>query len=243
MEELYNFNDNKFKNALFKKVLKIAKNKNTASLINTEIINKGEFLVRENQLVTGFHFILKGKVKVFNSASNNKKQILKLATKGDLIGLSAFNYLRYGASAIAENQVEALFITPKNLEILLNKHNDIALLIIKALAAKIRIYEVRQKHLSLLSATERIIDSLLMIASKFGEKTTEGILLEDCISRKDISSFSGVSLENTIRTLSKLQKLKFIEIGPKVIIIKNELELIEIIKKASLIYYNSVDTA
>lgn len=190
-------------------------------------------MVRENQLVTGFYFILKG--KVYNSAANNKHQILKLATKGDLIGLSAFNSSYYGASAVAEEKVEAYFITPKNLEILLSKCNDFGLLLIKNLAAKVRNYEIRQKHLSLLSATERIIDALLMISKKFGVKTTEGILLEYCISRKDIASFSSVSLENTIRTLSKLQKMNFIDIGPKVIVIKNKVALVNLLKKSSLV--------
>lgn len=221
MEELYNFEKKNYqfnRNALFKRLLKIVKNKNTITLIESKIIDKGDFLVRENQLVTGFYFILEGKIKVFNSGANNKIQILKLATKGDLIGLSAFNSAYYGASAVAEEKVEAYFITPKNLEILLGKYNDFALLLVKALAFKVRNYEIRQKHLSLLSATERVVDSLLLISAKFGLKTTEGILIEHCTSRKDISSFSSVSLENTIRTLSKLQKMSYIDIGPKIIV-------------------------
>ncbi|WP_291974919.1 Crp/Fnr family transcriptional regulator [Lutibacter sp.] len=242
MEELYHFKNKNYKfnqNALFKKLLKIAKDKNTASLIESKIFDKGDFLVRENQLVTGFYFILKGKIKVYNSGSKNKKQILKLAAKGDLIGISAFNSAYYGASAVAEEKVEAYFITPKNLEILLSKYNDFSLTLIKALAAKVRNYEIRQKHLSLLSATERVIDALLLISAKFGVKTTEGILIEHCTSRKDISSFSSVSLENTIRTLSKLQKMNYIDIGSKLIVIKNKLELVNLIKKSSLMDYKS----
>ncbi len=237
MDVLYNLEKKNYKfnsNALFKRLLKIAKNKNTITLIESKVIDKGGFLVRENQLVTGFYFILKGKIKVYNSAANNKSQILKLATKGDLIGLSAFNSSYYGASAKAEEKVEAYFIKPKNLEILLSKYNDFALLLVKALAVKVRNYEIRQKHLSLLSATERIIDALLLISNKFGKKTTEGILIEHCISRKDIASFSSVSLENTIRTLSKLQKMNFIDIEPKVIFIKNKPALVNLLKKSSL---------
>lgn len=242
MEELYHFKNRNYKfnqNVLFKKLLKIARDKNTTSLIESQVFNKEEFLVRENQLVTGFYFILKGKIKVYNSGANNKKQILKLATKGDLIGISAFNSSYYGASAVVEEKVEAYFITPKNLEILLSKYNDFSLTLVKALAAKVRNYEIRQKHLSLLSATERVIDALLLISSKFGVKTTEGTLIEHCTSRKDISSFSSVSLENTIRTLSKLQKMNYIDIGSKVIVIKNKLELVNLLKKASLMDYKS----
>jgi len=234
MNELYDFEKKKYRfncNALFKRLLKIAKNKDTIALIEQKTIEKGVFLVEENQHVTGFYFILSGKIKVYNSAANNKNLILKLAGKGDLIGVSAFNSSCYGASAVAEEKVEAYFITPKNLEILLGLYNDFALLLIKVLTFNARNYEIRQKHLSLFPATERIIDSILLIASKFGTKTSSGIIIEHCTSRKDISSFASVSEANAIRTLRKLQGKKYITIAPKLIIIINKEALINQLRK------------
>jgi len=234
MNELYDFELEKYhfdRNKLFKRLFQIANAKNIINLIEQKSINKGAFLVKENQHVTGFYFILEGKIKVFNSGANNKIQILKLASKGDIVGLSGFNSSSYWASAIAEQNVEAYFITPKNLEILLGLYNDFALLLIKALAFKARNYEIRQKHLSLFPATERIIDSLLLIASKFGMKNSNGVFIEHCTSRKDISSFAGVSEANTIRTLRKLQDKEYITIASKLITIINKEALINQLKK------------
>jgi len=234
MNELYDFELEKYRfdrNKLFKRLLQIANTKNTINLIEQKTIDKGTFLVKENQHVTGFYFILEGKIKVFNTGAQNKTQILKLASKGDIVGLSGFNSSYYWASAIAEQNVEAYFITPKNLEILLGLYNDFALLLIKALAFKARNYEIRQKHLSLFPATERIIDSLLLIASKFGIKTSNGIFIEHCTSRKDISSFASVSEANAIRTLRKLQEKEYITIAPKLIIIINKEALINQLRK------------
>ncbi|VAW24356.1 hypothetical protein MNBD_BACTEROID04-1403 [hydrothermal vent metagenome] len=233
MYELYNIdkaNKNFEENKLFKKLLKIVQHKSTNDLIELETIKKGMFLVEENQYVTGFYFILEGRIKVFNSGVNNKKQILKLATKGDIIGLSGFNSLYYWASAFAEEDVKAYFITPKNLEILLVLFPDFTLLLVKEFAFKVRSYEIRQKHLGLFPATERIIDSLLLIASKFGSKTSNGILIEHCTSRKDISSFASVSEANTIRTLRKFQDKGYITIEKKIIIINERETLANLLK-------------
>ncbi len=215
---------------LLKKLTYIANHDDSAHLVHIELFKKKSFIVKENQSVKGYYFILDGRIKVYNTGANNKIQILKLVTQGDIIGLSAFNSKHYSTTAVAEDNITTYFISQTNLKYFLNLHNDLVLLLIKTLAFRVRHYEVRQKHLSLFPATERIIDSLLLIASKFGVKIKEGILIEYCISRKDISSFSGVSLGNTIRTLRKLQEEKYITITLGTIVIKNKEALATILR-------------
>ncbi|MFK5889204.1 MAG: Crp/Fnr family transcriptional regulator [Flavobacteriaceae bacterium] len=215
---------------LLKKLTHIANHNDSAHLVHVEMFEKGSFLIKEKQAVKGYYFILDGKVKVFNTAANHKMQILKLAIRGCIIGLSGFNSTCYGASALAEDNVTAYFISESDFKDFLSLHQDLSLLLIKTLAFKVRHYEIRQKHLSLFPATERIVDSLLLIATKFGTKTPKNIVIKHCVSRKDISSFSGVSLENTIRTLSKLQKDKYITITPGMITIENKEALVGILR-------------
>ncbi len=215
---------------LLKKLTHIAKHDDSARLIHVELFEKGSYLIKEKQAIKGFYFILDGKVKVFNTGANHKTQILRLGTRGCIIGMSAFNSSHYGASATAEDNVTSYFISQSDLKDFLSLHQDLSLLLIKTLAFKVRHYEIRQKHLSLFPATERIIDSLLLIANKFGAKTAKGIVIKHCVSRRDISSFSGVSLENTIRTLSKLQKDKYISIAPGTITIVNKEALVAILR-------------
>ena len=211
---------------LIKKLTHIANHDDSAHLVHIVMFEKDSYLIKEKQTVKGFYFILDGKVKVFNTAANQKTQILKLATRGCIVGLSAFNSTHYGASALAFNNVTAYFIAQSDFKNFLALHQDLSLLLIKTLAFKVRHYEIRQKHLSLFPATEKIIDSLLLIANKFGTKTSKNIVIKHCVTRRDISSFSGVSLENTIRTLSKLQKDKYITIAPGTITIKNKEALV-----------------
>ena len=230
LEDLEQHDYNVNQKLLLKKLTYIANHDDSVHLVQVELFEKGSYLIREKQVVKGYYFILDGKVKVFNTAANHKTQILKLAIRGCVIGLSGFNSAHYGASALAEDDVTAYFISQSDLKDFLSLHQDLSLLLIKTLAFKVRYYEIRQKHLSLFPATERIIDSLLLTATKFGTKTPKNIIIKHCVSRRDISSFSGVSLENTIRTLRKLQKDKYITIAPGTITIENKEALVAILR-------------
>ena len=99
---------------------------------------------------------------------------------------------------------------------------------------RLRQYEIRQKHLSLLPAPERIIDSLLFTSFKFGETTPRGLELSVCTCRKDIATFSNTSLEHAIRTLRKLHSENIISIEGKHIIILDIDKLIARVKKYSM---------
>ncbi len=223
---MLNYNDKNLKNLNFKRrrslkynLSLISKSKSTLHLISIEKFNKGYYLVEERKPVRGIYFILKGKMKIFNTGSNQKIQTLRLVSKGDLVGLSSLNASYYWSSAVVVENVEVYFINLKNLKSILKSNNKLGLLFIDALAMRLRHYEIRQKHLSLLPAPERVIDALMLTAYKFGETTTQGLEISICNSRKELASFASTSLEQTIRTLSYLKSEKSISIEGKSIII------------------------
>ena len=235
---MYNFNDidlnnNNFKQrrSLFNNLKLIIDNKDTYNLISVEKIKKGFFLAKEREPVNGIYFILEGKAKVLNTGVNQKIQILRLVSKGDIVGLSSLNSSHYWSSVMVIESVKAYFINLKNLKFLLKNNNKLSVLLVNSLALKLRHYEVRQKHLSLLPASERVIDALLLTAYKFGVTTDQGIEISSGTSRKDLASFANTSAEKAIRTLSYLKSKKHIEINGKKIVIKNKDGLINLLNK------------
>lgn len=224
------YNNKKLRQRLFSILKLIAKQEDTSQLISTQIFEKKQFLVKEKEPVKGIYFILNGSVKIYNTGLNNKYQILRLATRGDMVGLSSLNSVHYWASAVALNSVKAYFINIKNLLFILNSDSRLSLLLINSLSFKLRHYEIRQKHKSLFPASERIIDVLLLISYKCGKVSRKGIEISTCTARKDIASFSNTSPEKTIRTLSYLKSKNLIDVDNTVILIKNKDELINKLK-------------
>jgi CRP/FNR family transcriptional regulator len=216
------FHDHHIK--LYKVLKKLSSDKITSKLISIERFTKGQYLTEERQEANGIYFILEGHAKIFNVNVNKKIQILRLASVGDIVGLSCLNSNYYWASSLVEDNIKAYFISLNNLEYLLKTDRIFSFLMITEMSIKLRHYKMRQ-NISMFPATERIIDALFLIAYKFGKKTENGIEVSTCVSRKDISSLSDTSIENTIRTLSMLKSENFIDIQNKVIIITNEKQL------------------
>ena len=229
-KDLYN-NDYKQGKKLYYNLKLIANTKNTSHLIRIKIIEKETLLVEERRPVDGVYFILEGKIKVYNKVENRKIQILRLVSKGDIVGLSSLNSSHYFSSAVAIEKVKAYCIEHKNLKSVLNNNNKLCFLLLNSLAMRIQYYEMRLKHQNLFLATERVVDALLLIAYKFGKTTDEGLEISTCTSRKDIASFANISYEKAVRTLSYLKSKKYIVLEGKKIIIKDTDVLINQIKQ------------
>ncbi|MBL4939607.1 MAG: Crp/Fnr family transcriptional regulator [Lutibacter sp.] len=245
---MHNLNDQDLNNIHYKhrkslnyNLKLIANYKATSHLIELKKIKKGHFLVEERKNVHGIYFILKGKVKVFNEGFDDKIKILRLVSKGEIVGLSSLNASHYWSSAIVVEDVDVYFIGLKNLKIILKTNIKLSFLFVNALALKLQHYEMRQKYLSLFQSAERIIDALLLIAYKFGEKTSEGLEISVCTSRKDIAAFSNTTKENVIRTLSKLKDNELILIEGKKITIKNKEALIGKLKEYIKLKNSKID--
>lgn len=206
-------------------------NKATAHLISVQKLEKGFLLAEEDKPVQGIYFILKGKAIVFNAELKQKTRIFRLASKGDIVGFSSLNTANYWSSAITLGAVEAYFINIKSLKYILKNNTKLSLLFVNALAMKLHDYEIRQRYLDLFPARERVIEALLLIGSKFGKVTENGIEITDCTTRREIASLANIATENTIRILSVLIKKNYIVVEGKKIIIKNKEELINQLKK------------
>ena len=139
----------------------IANHKDTANLISIKEFYKGDLLVEEQKLVKGVFLIIQGKIKIFSTDINKKAHVLRFVSKEDFVGLSSLNSTHYWASAVVLQKVKAYYIDLEHIHFILENNVKLSLFLINALAFKLHQYEIRQKHLALFSATERIVDALL----------------------------------------------------------------------------------
>lgn len=208
----------------------LVKNRKTKHLFYVKKYKKGEFLVEQNKKVHGIYFIANGSVKIFNVESN-KAVILRLASKGDVVGLSSLNFEFYLSSIVALDEVEVYFLTMKHLKQILKSTPKLGFLLINYLSFNLQYFELRHKHNSLFSAKGRIIESLLLIANEFGEITEKGIEITDCIQRNDIAAVANTTYETVIRVLKKLKLRGAILVENRKIIIKDKDYLLNSLKK------------
>ena len=213
--------------------LKLLKDyKETSKLVSIQTYKKGALLFKERNPVSGIYFIIEGIVKLYNDSDGKKQNTLRYLSKGDIVGISSLNYPIYTANAVVVKSLKAYYINQKNLKSILKENGKLNFILVNFLAMKLRFQDVRHKHISLFSAEDRIIDALLLTACKFGDKTDRGLEISVGASRKDPASMARTSTEKVIRTLSKLNRQKYIiKNGRHNLIIKDEKKLLDSLTK------------
>lgn len=190
----------------------------------------GQGIFYENNMVSGFYFIYEGKVKEFTIGKKNKQQIIRLASSGEIIGLRPYDETNYRMSCIALSDATLCLIEKELFFDALRENVDLAMGLINFYAHQAADMEIRQIHLSQLSAAERIADALLLIKEKFGKKIEKGFYLDVNFSRQDIADLAGIAKEEAIRVLSVFNKQKLIELQKKnTIVIYNYRKLMKMV--------------
>ncbi len=220
----------KLKKSITNNVKLLAQNSKTKHLFYTNYYYKDDILVEQGKEVDGIYFIIKGKIKIFN-VENLKSTILRLGSTGDIVGLSSLNFEYYWTSIAALDNVEAYFISRKNLKNILKDKPKLAFLLINYLSLNLQYFELRHKHNSLFSAKGKITEALLLIANEFGKNTEQGIELMECVQRKELAALANTTYETVIRVLKKIELKGAIKIENHKIIIKDKEYLLKSLKK------------
>jgi CRP-like cAMP-binding protein len=195
---------------------------------NTIPCRKSQNIIIEGAPIHGLFFVYSGKVKVLNTGINGREQILRFAKDGEMLGQRGFNTQQYypiGAVALEDS-------------VLCNFSSDVMkrmLLSIPQLAYDFMVFyaeelnrsETKVRKFAHMTVREKVIDSLLYINRKFGQKKG---YFSVRLSRKEIADFAGTTEEQVIRVISALKKEKLIvsdakKLGiPDVEILKKEID-------------------
>lgn len=192
---------------------------------------KGETIFSEGNLPQGLFCINSGKVKIYQSGSDGKEQIIRLAKDGDILGYrSLVSGEEYSASATVLEDSKVCMIPKKVFYDLLTTNSDITQKVMKLLANELKDAQSKITHLAQKPVLERMAEALLMLKEYYGYEKDQKTLNIN-ITREEIANIVGTATETAIRLLSDLKKQGLIELDGKKIKI---LRIDELIKLASL---------
>lgn len=180
----------------------------------TKSIKKGDVLFEEGEKLNGVFCIRYGVSKLSKLSSNGKDQIIKLATKGEVIGKrSVIAEETAGLRATALNDMEVCFIPKDKIVTPLQSNPKFTLEVLKTIVHDLKDSNDAILSLSQKSVKQRIAQALLYIKKNYGEDT-EGYLNLN-ISREDLASIVGTAIESCIRNVAILKKEELIEFSGK----------------------------
>lgn len=186
----------------------------------TKKIKKGEVIFNEGEKLNGIFCVRDGVSKVSKLSSNGKDQILKLVSKGEVLGQSSIisdEASKLKATAI--NNMEVCFIPKEKITIPLKDNSKFTIAILKTMVKDLNESNDNILMFSQKSVKQRIAQSLLYIRNHYGEDE-EGYL-NLILTREDLANVVGTAVESCIRHISLFKKEGYIKQNKKRIAIIN----------------------
>jgi CRP-like cAMP-binding protein len=186
----------------------------------SKIIKKGESIFEEGENVNGIFCIKDGVCKLTKLSPNGKDHIVKLVTKGELLGQrSMISDEPANLSAVALEDMQVCFI-PKN-EILgfFDKNNQFSMNVMKTICGDLKSADEHTVNMAQKSVKERLAETLIYLHETFGANTDQSLKIQ--LSRDELASMIGTATESCIRLLSDFKKLELIELVGKKIVLKD----------------------
>ncbi len=188
------------------------------------VVKKGDVIFDEGDYLDGIFCVKDGVCKLTKLSSNGKDQIVKLVTRGELLGQrSLISEEPTNLSAVALEDMTVCFVPKSQVMDFFNENNKFSLNVMKNVCHDLKEADNVLVNLAQKSVKERLASTLLYLHDTFGVNEDDSLKLH--LSREEISSIIGTATESCIRLLSEFNKAGLIELNGKKIILKNKKEL------------------
>ena len=191
-----------------------------ANCKSSYIIKKGEPIFEEGENVNGIFCVKDGVCKLSKLSPNGKDQIVKLVSKGELLGQrSMISDEPVNLSAIALEDMEVCFIPKSEIMGLFNQNNNFSMNVMRTICGDLKDADDHMVTMAQKTVKERLAETLLYLKDTFG--TNDDQSLKTQLSREELASMIGTATESCIRLLSDFNKNGLIEIKGKKIYLKD----------------------
>lgn len=187
-------------------------------------IKKGEAIFNEGESVNGIFCIKDGVCKLSKLSPNGNGQIVKLVTKGELLGQrSMISEEPVNLTAIALEDMEVCFIPKTEIMGFFNQNSKFSLEMMKTICADLKDADDLLVNMAQKPVKQRLAETLLHLYDTFGIDKDNSLKIK--LSREEIAGIVGTATESCIRLLSEFNKLGIIELAGKKIIIADRNKL------------------
>ena len=190
----------------------------------TKKIRKGGTIFDEGDKLNGVYCVRSGVSKLSKLGPNGKEQIVKFATRGEVMGQ---RFVIAGEStnlsAVAVSDMEVCFVPKECISTTLYENPNFALEVLRHMAHDLKEADDVIVNMSQKTVKQRIAEAFLYLKNNFGENE-EGFLTLT-LSREDIANVVGTATESAIRVISEFKKKGLIYTLGKQVAIKNEQKL------------------
>lgn len=178
-------------------------------------LKKGDHLYRQGEDFKAIYAIRAGSFKAFRTAREGEEQVTGLYLPGEIVGMDGISSNRHDSSAIALETGTVCEIPFSQLEELSSKIPSLQGRFFRLMGQEISKDQQMLTLLSSNSAEERVAALLLSISTRNHRRKLSSSQFRLPMTRAEIGSFLGITLETVSRIFSRLQKQNIIGVDNK----------------------------
>ncbi len=177
---------------------------------------KGAIIVNEGDDASSLFVIQAGAVKTYLSDDKGKEVVLSTQGPEEYFGdLALFDDAPRSASVMAIEPCKTLVISKNVLREAMAERPEIALLLLKGLASRVRALTESVRTFALLDVFGRLVRTLYQLASE----REEGLLIDQKLTQQELANRIGASREMVSRIMHDLIEGGYIRVDGKRILI------------------------
>ncbi|MEA3124415.1 MAG: family transcriptional regulator, anaerobic regulatory protein [Caballeronia sp.] len=188
-------------------------------IVNARTIKRGETLFRVGDTFDTLYAIRSGSVKTVVSTANGngREQVMGLHLGGDALGLEGFDNGRHACHAIALEDSSVCLVPNGHFERACRETGALQRRLLQLLSREVVRKATQTLILGTLRADERVAALLLDLSARLSHRGYAGNEFNLRLTRDDMGSLLGITLETVSRTLSRFQAKGLIDAKGKLI--------------------------
>jgi CRP/FNR family transcriptional regulator len=188
-------------------------------IVNARAIKRGETLFRMGDTFDTLYAIRSGSLKTVVSTpnANGREQVMGLHLGGEALGLEGFDNGRHACHAIALEDSSVCLVPYAHFERACRENTAIHRRLLQLLSREVVRKATQTLILGTLRADERVAALLLDLSARLTRRGYAGNEFNLRLTREDMGSFLGITLETVSRTLSRFQAKGLIDANGKLI--------------------------
>lgn len=149
------------------------------------------------------------------------EQVLNFPMKGDLFGVDGIHSKRYASEAVALSNCDLILLPFKKLTALGRSHAEFEHAIYSVMSRELVREQAMVSMLGALSAEARVARFLVSLSERYADMGYSSKLFNLRMTRHEIGSYLGLTLETVSRTLSAFNEIGLITVDQRSIGIKD----------------------
>jgi CRP-like cAMP-binding protein len=183
---------------------------------------KGEYVYLPDQSSDKIFFLTSGRVKIGTYSDNGKEITKAILGKGEVFGeLSLVGEDKRRDFAIAMENTMVCVLTVDEMNGLLKDHNGLSLFLMKVMGSRVLEMENRLESLVFKDSRTRIVEYLVDLVLKKGERVGYERVVRKFITHQEIANLTATSRQTVTTVLNELRNKNIITFNRKRLLVRD----------------------